>query len=464
MPGRVNSNDITYLIYIFILTIIIKSGPLESGNQMVSETFKELYISKEIRKSIKEMGFREPTEIQEKSIPLILEGKDIIGQAQTGTGKTAAFGIPLMELLDQSNKNTQAMIICPTRELANQVTEELKKLAKYIPQLKVLPIYGGLSVDSQINALKTGAQIIVGTPGRIIDHLERQTMPTDDIGIVILDEADEMLNMGFREDIEKILESIPAGRQTLLFSATMPKPILDLTEQYQKDPVHIKVVHKELTVPQVKQYYFEIKDNAKPEALKRLIEAENIKSALVFCNAKKEVDKLVIKLRSRGYPAEALHSDIKQKKREQRMDRFKNEDIGILIATDVAARGIDVDNIEVVFNYDLPQGLETYVHRIGRTARAGRPGLAYTFVSNRDIGKLKDIMRITNTEIIKRELPSHRDIERIKENRIADEIRMHIKRGHLDKYDDFVSNIAGDDMNYRQIAAALAKIILKDEK
>ena len=431
---------------------------------MVSETFKELYISKEIRKSIKEMGFRKPTEIQEKSIPLILEGKDIIGQAQTGTGKTAAFGIPLMELLDQSNKNTQAMIVCPTRELANQVSEELRKLAKYIPQLKVLPIYGGLSVDSQINALKTGAQIIVGTPGRIIDHLERQTMPTDDIGIVILDEADEMLNMGFREDIEKILESIPASRQTLLFSATMPKPILDLTEQYQKDPVHIKVVHKELTVPQVKQYYFEIKDNAKPEALKRLIEAENIKSALVFCNAKKEVDKLVIKLRSRGYPAEALHGDIKQKKREQRMDRFKSEDIGILIATDVAARGIDVDNIEVVFNYDLPQGLETYVHRIGRTARAGRPGLAYTFASSRDLGKLKDIMRITNTEIIKRELPSHRDIERIKENRIADEIRMHIKRGHLDKYDDFVSNIAGDDMNYRQIAAALAKIILKDEK
>ncbi|MDY0386727.1 MAG: DEAD/DEAH box helicase [Methanolobus sp.] len=431
---------------------------------MGSEIFKELYLSKEIRKSIKEMGFREPTEIQVKSIPPILEGKDIIGQAQTGTGKTAAFGIPLMELLDQSNKNTQAMIVCPTRELANQVSEELRKLAKYIPQLKVLPIYGGLSLDSQINTLKMGVQIIVGTPGRIIDHLERQTMPTDDIGIVILDEADEMLNMGFREDIEKILESIPAGRQTLLFSATMPKPILDLTEQYQKDPVHIKVVHKELTVPQVKQYYFEIKDNAKPEALKRLIEAENIKSALVFCNAKKEVDKLLIKLRSRGYPAEALHSDIKQKKREQRMDRFKNEDIGILIATDVAARGIDVDNIEVVFNYDLPQGLETYVHRIGRTARAGRPGLAYTFASSRDLGKLKDIMRITNTEIIKRELPSHRDIERIKENRIADEIRMHIRRGHLDKYDDFVSNIAGDDMNYRQIAAALAKIILKDEK
>ena len=431
---------------------------------MESETFSGLYLSKEIRKSIKEMGFRELTEIQEKCIPLIQEGKDIIGQAQTGTGKTAAFGIPLMELLDPTNKKTQALVVCPTRELANQVSEELGRLAKYIPQLKVISIYGGLSVDSQISALKTGAQIIVGTPGRLIDHLERQTMHTDDIGIVILDEADEMLNMGFREDIEKILDSTPSDRQTLLFSATMPGPILRLTEQYQKDPVHIKVVKEELTVPQVKQYYFEIKDNAKPEALKRLIEAENIKSALVFCNSKKDVDKLVIKLGSRGHPAEALHGDIKQKKREQRMDRFKNEDIGILIATDVAARGIDVDNIEVVFNYDLPQGLETYVHRIGRTARAGRPGLAYSFVSGNELGKLKDIMNITNTEIIKRELPSHRDIERIKENRIADDIRMQIRRGHLDKYDDFVSSIAGDDMNYRQIAAALAKILLKDEK
>ncbi|WP_319508152.1 DEAD/DEAH box helicase [uncultured Methanolobus sp.] len=431
---------------------------------MESETFSGLYLSKEIRKSIKEMGFRELTEIQEKCIPLIQEGKDIIGQAQTGTGKTAAFGIPLIELLDPNSKNTQALIVCPTRELANQVSEELGRLAKYIPQLKVISIYGGLSVDSQISALKTGAQIIVGTPGRLIDHLDRQTMHTDDIGIFILDEADEMLNMGFREDIEKILNRTPVSRQTLLFSATMPGPILRLTEQYQKDPVHIKVVKEELTVPQVKQYYFEIKDNAKPEALKRLIEAENIRSALVFCNSKKEVDKLVIKLRSRGYPAEALHGDIKQKKREQRMDRFKSEDIGILIATDVAARGIDVDNIEVVFNYDLPQGLETYVHRIGRTARAGRPGLAYSFVSCKEFGKLKDIMNITNTEIIKRELPTHRDIERIKENRIADDIRMQIRRGHLDKYDDFVSSIAGDDMNYRQIAAALAKMLLKDEK
>jgi ATP-dependent RNA helicase DeaD len=410
------------------------------------------------------MGFRKPTEVQEKCIPLVLEGKDIIGQAQTGTGKTAAFAIPVLELLEAGNKKTQAIVVCPTRELANQVSGEIDKLAKYIPELNVASIYGGVAIDSQINRLKDKAQIVVGTPGRIIDHLERQTLETSDIGIVVLDEADEMLNMGFRDDIETILETIPSERQTLLFSATMPEQILELTRKYQKDPVHIKVVQEELTVPQVRQYYFDVKPNAKTEALRRLIEAENIKSALVFCNTKKDVDKLVIKLRSRGYPVDALHGDIKQNKRERRMKQFKNEDIGILIATDVAARGIDVDNIEVVFNYDLPQEPETYVHRIGRTARAGRPGLAYSFAGSKELGKLQSIMGITGTDILKRDLPSNRDIERIKEERIADDIRMTIRRGHLDKYDDFVAGIADEGMDYRQIAAALAKMVLKNEK
>ncbi|MDG6244015.1 MAG: DEAD/DEAH box helicase [Methanolobus sp.] len=431
---------------------------------METEIFKGLYLSKEIRKSIKEMGFREPTEIQEKCIPPIQEGKDIIGQGHTGTGKTAAFGIPMLELIDPAIKKTQGLVMCPTRELAGQVCEELRRLAKYIPDIKIIPIYGGLPIETQINELRAGTQIVVGTPGRITDHLERQTLQTDDISIVVLDEADEMLNMGFREDIENILEKIPSNRQTLLFSATMPESILKLTENYQKEPVHIRVSQKELTVPQVKQYYFEVKENAKPEALKRLIEAENIKSALVFCNAKKEVDKLLVKLRSRGYPAEALHGDIKQRHREQRMDRFRKEDTGILIATDVAARGIDIDNIEVVFNYDLPQDPQTYVHRIGRTARAGRPGLAYTLVTGRETSKIDAITNITKTDILKRELPSNRDIERIKEDRIADEVRMNIRRGKLDKYDEFVSGIADDDMNYRQVAAALAKMLLKGDK
>lgn len=432
--------------------------------KMETETFNGLYLSGEIRKSIKEMGFRKLTEIQEKCIPLILEGNDIIGQAQTGTGKTAAFGIPVLELLEPAEKNVQAIVVCPTRELAKQIAGELAKLAKYIPELKVVPIYGGVSAESQINGLKSGAQIVVGTPGRIIDHLERQTLNTDNTDIVILDEADEMLNMGFREDMERILEMIPPERQTLLFSATMPEPILKLTRQYQKNPVHVKVMEKELTVPQVKQYYFEVKPNAKPEALKRIIEAENIKSALIFCNTKKDVDRLVIKLSSGGYPADALHGDIKQNKRERRMKSFRDEDIGILVATDVAARGIDVDSIELVLNYDLPSEPETYIHRIGRTARAGRPGLAYSFVTDRESDKLKAINKIAGTDIPRRELPSNRDIENIKEQRIADEIRMTIRHGHLDKYDDFVAGIASEDADYRQIAAALAKMILKNEK
>ncbi len=428
---------------------------------METEIFKGLYLSKEIRKSIKEMGFREPTEIQQKTIPQILEGKDIIGQAQTGTGKTAAFGIPLMELIDTESKNTQAMIICPTRELANQVAEELSSLAKYIPGINIAPIYGGMSIDTQIDELRSGVQIIVGTPGRIIDHLERRTIQTEDIGIVVLDEADEMLDMGFREDIEEILDTIPPGRQTLLFSATIPEAILKLTEQYQKDPLHLKVIQEELTVPEVKEYYFEVKNNAKTEALKRLIDAGNIKSALVFCNTKKQVDKLLIKMRSKGYPVEAMHGDIKQNKRERRMEKFRDDKTDILIATDVAARGIDIDNIEVVFNYDLPRDPEIYVHRIGRTARAGRPGFAYTFVSGKEKNKLKAIEDITKSEIIKRELPSKRDIERIREDRIADEVRMLIRRGQLDKYDAFVAGIAREEMNYREIAAALAKMLLK---
>ncbi|WMW24622.1 DEAD/DEAH box helicase [Methanolobus sediminis] len=430
---------------------------------MEAEFFKGLYLSKEIRKSIREMGFRKATEIQEKCIPAIMDGKDVIGHAQTGTGKTAAFGIPLMEMLEPDKRKTQALVLCPTRELAIQVAEELGKLAKYIQEMQILPVYGGAAMESQANGLKNGAQIVVGTPGRIIDHLERENFHTDDIGIVVLDEADEMLNMGFRDDIERILNSTPTDRQTLLFSATMPEPILKLTEMYQNNPVHIKVVQEKMTVPQVKQYYFEVKDNAKPESLRRLLEAENIKSALVFCNTKKEVDKLVIKLRSRGYPADALHGDVKQNKREQRMNKFRDEDIGILIATDVAARGIDVDNIEVVFNYDLPHDPEIYVHRIGRTARAGRPGLAYSFVTTKEKAKLETIEGTTNTAIDKRELPSNRDIEDIKENRVADEIKMLIRRGKLDKYDDFVAGIASDDMDYRQIAAALAKMLLKGE-
>lgn len=431
---------------------------------MDNKTFEDLNLSRETLRSIKEMGYLEPTEVQSLAIPLIMEGKDVIAQAKTGTGKTAAFGIPLAELIDHNTKLTQAMVLCPTRELANQVAEELKGISKYQKGLNIAAIYGGRSMGQQTQDLKSGVQIVVGTPGRIIDHIEHQHIKMDNVEIMILDEADEMLNMGFKEAIEKILDLSPPERQTLLFSATMPKPILRITDEYMQNPEHIKVIGKEMTVPEVTQYYFDIKENMKEEALHRLLEVENIKLALVFCNTIKQVDRLYIKLRSRGHAVETLHGDIKQKHREKTIDNLRDENINIIIATDVAARGLDIDNIEAVVNYDLPQEIETYVHRIGRTARAGRPGTAYSFVSRGEIGKITAIQRHTKTKIVPKEIPSIKDVERVKEAQVADMVRMSIRSGSLDKYDEWVEKLAGEGHSYREIAASLSKMILKEGK
>ncbi|TGC08353.1 DEAD/DEAH box helicase [Methanolobus halotolerans] len=431
---------------------------------MENKTFKDLNLSEETIRSIREMGYLEPTEIQSQAIPLIMEGKDIIGQAKTGTGKTAAFGIPLAELIDQDTELTQAMILCPTRELANQVAEELAGISKYKKGLSITAVYGGRSMGQQTQDLENGVQIVVGTPGRIIDHIERQHIKMDNIRTMILDEADEMLKMGFREAIEKILDLSPKKRQTLLFSATMPKPILRITDVYMQSPQHIKITGKEMTVPEVKQYYYEMKDNMKVEALHRLIDVENIRLALVFCNTIKEVDKLYIKLGSRGHAVETLHGDIKQKRREKTIGNLQEEKINIIIATDVAARGIDIDNIEAVVNYDLPQEIETYIHRIGRTARAGRPGTAYSFVSKNEIGKLTSIQRHTKTKIVPREIPSVKDVEKVKEAQVADRVRMSIRSGNLQRYDEWVEKLAAEGISHREIAASLAKLLLKEGK
>ncbi|MDW7731344.1 MAG: DEAD/DEAH box helicase [Methanolobus sp.] len=431
---------------------------------MENKTFDDLNLSRETLRSIKEIGYLEPTEVQSQAIPLIMEGKDIIAQAKTGTGKTAAFGIPLAELIDHNTKLTQAMVLCPTRELANQVADELASIAKYKKGLSIAAVYGGRAMGQQTQDLESGVQIVVGTPGRIIDHIERQHIKMDNVEMMILDEADEMLRMGFRESIEKILDMSPQERQTLLFSATMPKPILRITDEYMQDPEHIKITGKEMTVPEVTQYYFEMKENVKLEALHRLIEVENIRSALIFCNTIKHVDRLYIKLRSRGHAVETLHGDIKQSHREKTVGNLRDENINIIIATDVAARGLDIDNIEAVVNYDLPLEIETYIHRIGRTARAGRPGTAYSFVSKGEIGKITAIQRHTKTKIIPREIPSIKDVERIKEAQMADRVRMSIRSGNLDKYDEWVEKLAGEGHSYREIAASLAKMILKEGK
>ena len=375
--------------------------------------FDTLGLDPKILRAITEMGFEEPSPIQAKAIPEVMAGHDVIGQAQTGTGKTAAFGIPLLQKIDPKNRKLQAIILCPTRELAIQVADEIRRLSKFMHGIKILPVYGGQDIGKQIRSLKGGVQLVIGTPGRVMDHLRRRTLRFDNLHTIVLDEADEMLNMGFREDIETILKDAPEERQTVLFSATMPKPIMDITKNYQKDAVLVRVVKKELTVKNIDQYYYEVKQKNKEEVLSRLLDMYNPKLSLVFCNTKKRVDELTEALKGRGYFAEGLHGDMKQSQRDRVMKGFRSGKTEILIATDVAARGIDVDDVEAVFNYDVPQDDEFYVHRIGRTGRAGRVGKAFTFVVGREVYKLKDIQRYCKTKIYAQPIPSLNDVEAV---------------------------------------------------
>lgn len=431
----------------------------------MSITFEEMNISAPILRAVKDMGFEEPSPIQEKAIGPALSGRDIIGQAQTGTGKTAAFSIPVLERVDPKNKSTQAIILCPTRELAIQVAEEIRKLAKYLHGIKVLPIYGGQEISNQIRSLKGGVQVIIGTPGRVMDHMRRRTLKLEDVRMVVLDEADEMLNMGFREDIETILSEVPDERQTMLFSATMPKAIMDIVHEYQNDPQLIRVVKKELTVPKIEQYYYEVKAKNKPEALSRLLDMYNPKLSLVFCNTKKQVDELVDELKGRGYFAEALHGDLKQESRDRVMKRFRTGLTDILVATDVAARGIDVDDVEAVFNYDVPQDDEYYVHRIGRTGRAGREGRAHTFVVGREIYKLKDIMRYCKTKIKLAPIPSIDDVTNNKIENILDRLEDIMRENDLTRYIDCIDNRVNEsDYTSNDLAAAFLKMIMGEEE
>lgn len=424
--------------------------------------FEDMNISNEICRAVLDMGFEEATPIQSQAIPVILEGKDIIGQSQTGTGKTAAFGIPLLERINPEDRRLQALILCPTRELAIQVSEEFRKLLKYKDNIRVLPIYGGQPIDRQIAALRKGTQVVIGTPGRVMDHMRRRTIKAETVQMMVLDEADEMLDMGFREDIETILVKIPEEHQTLLFSATLSPEILDITKRFQKNPEFIKIVRKELTVPNIEQYYFDVKEKTKLDALCRIIDVYDPKLAMVFCNTKKRVDDLVEMLQGRGYFAEGLHGDLKQAQRDKVMQKFRNGTIEILVATDVAARGIDVDDIDVVFNYDVPQDEEYYVHRIGRTGRAGKAGKAFTFCVGKEIYKLRDIMRYTKTKIQQQKLPTLSDVEEIKTNIYLEKIKGIIEEGHLTKYIHLVDRLMEEDYTSIDIAAALLKDHLSD--
>lgn len=435
----------------------------ERNKVMTNLKFEEINLSAELVNAVKDMGFEEATPIQSQSINKILQGKDIIGQSQTGTGKTAAFGLPCLDMINPNDRNLQALILSPTRELAIQICEEFRKFLKYKENVKVLPIYGGQPIDRQIFALKKGIQVVIGTPGRVMDHMKRHTLKMKNVKMVVLDEADEMLDMGFREDIENILDAIPEERQTILFSATMAKEIMDLTDKYLNNPELVKIARKELTVPNIEQIYFELKEKTKVEATSRLMDIHAPELCVIFCNTKKRVDDLVGHLQGRGYFAEGLHGDLKQLQRDVVMRKFRNRTIEILVATDVAARGIDVDDVDMVINYDLPQDEEYYVHRIGRTGRAGRYGKAFSFVVGREIYKLRDIMKYTKAKIKLGKLPSLADIEEAKTNNFIEKIKKVIEEENLIKYINIVENMLNEDFSPIDISAALLKMNLYDE-
>ncbi|MEK4646983.1 DEAD/DEAH box helicase [Exiguobacterium indicum] len=368
-------------------------------------TFRELNLSEALIKGVLKMGFEEATPIQAETIPVGLSGVDLIGQAQTGTGKTAAFGIPTIERLDAKSRNIQALILAPTRELAIQVAEELNRIGE-VKRVHALPVYGGQQIDRQIRALRKNPQIVVATPGRLMDHMNRKTLNLDHVQTVILDEADEMLNMGFVEDIEKILGALPETRQTLLFSATMPPQIRKIADRFMTTPTHIKVKAKEMTVENIDQSFIELKESQKFDVLCRLIDTDSPELSIIFGRTKKRVDEMTEGLIQRGYTADGLHGDLTQAKRDQVIRRFKKGTIDILVATDVAARGLDISGVTHVYNFDVPQDPESYVHRIGRTGRAGKTGSAVTFVTPREFGQIKTIERVTNKKMSRRHAPT----------------------------------------------------------
>jgi len=421
--------------------------------------FEELNIDERILRAVSDMGFEEASPIQVQAIPALMAGSDVIGQAQTGTGKTAAYSIPMLQRINPDLKKLQAVVLCPTRELAVQVAEEIRKIAKYMSDIKVLPVYGGQEIVKQIKSLKSGVQIVVGTPGRVMDHMRRKTVKFDDVAMVVLDEADEMLDMGFREDMETILTDTPEERQTVMFSATMSNEILDIATTFQRNPQTIKVVRKELTVKNIEQYYFEVKPRSKDEVLCRLIDIYNPKLSVVFCNTKRQVDELISVLKGRGYFADGIHGDMKQAQRDRVMSDFRSGKTEILIATDVAARGIDVDDVDIVFNYDLPQDEEYYVHRIGRTGRAGRSGIAFSFVSGKEVYKLKGIERYCKTKIKVKQIPTMDDVKNRKLDQLFGQIRENIEAGGLSEMVEIIENrINEDDMTALDVAAALLKM------
>ena len=422
---------------------------------MEKRPFSELGLSPEVLKAVDKLGFEEASPIQTAVIPPLLEGRDVVGQSATGSGKTAAFAIPAIELVDPKLKRVQVLILCPTRELAMQVAEDVNKLAAFKRGVMEVPIYGGQPYDRQIRALKAGAQIVIGTPGRVMDHMERGTLRFDDLKMVILDECDRMLDMGFRHDIEQVMSGTPPGRQSLFFSATLPPAIRTLIKRYTDKPAEVKIQALAQNAPRVEQVYYEVQRRAKVEALTRLIDRFDFRHGIVFCSTKIMVDELDEMLHARGYATDRLHGDITQAQRSRVTEKFKRKGFEFLIATDVAARGLDVDDLEVVFNFDLPNDAEDYTHRIGRTGRAGKSGKAFTFVSNREIYKLQSMIRYGKLNIQRGRIPSIDEIEEARENKFFEKLRETLEAGEFVKQERMIDRLLEQGHASTDIASAL---------
>lgn len=423
-------------------------------------TFNELGLNDLVVRAILNMGFEEATAIQEQTIPIALEGRDLIGQAQTGTGKTAAYGIPLVERITVESEQIQGIVLSPTRELAVQVAEELNKIGEF-KGIHALPIYGGQEMDRQIRALKKRPQIIVATPGRLMDHMRRRTIRLNLIKMVILDEADEMLNMGFVEDIETILKEIPGERQTLLFSATMPRQIQNLAQKFMKNPELISIKAKEVTVETIEQHFIEVQDRQKFDVISRLLDIQSPELAIIFCRTKRRVDEISEALNKRGYSAEAIHGDLSQSKRESVLRQFKEGTIEILVATDVAARGLDISGVTHVYNLDIPQDPEGYVHRVGRTARAGKTGLAVTLVTAREMGQLRLIEQVTRRKMIRKPVPTMVEAVEGQQRLVMEKLLRVVAEEDIQKYKRLAEELLEENDSITLLAAAL-KMISKE--
>ncbi len=417
--------------------------------------FTELNLSPEVLKAIAALGFEEASPIQAAAIPVMRSGRDLVGQSQTGSGKTAAFAIPLVEMVEGSSRAVQALVLCPTRELATQVAADVHKLGIYKTGLHSVPIYGGASYERQFHELKKGVQIVIGTPGRVIDHIERGTLDLSEVRAVVLDEADRMLDMGFRDDITRILDSTPSERQTVFFSATLSKPIRDLINRYARDPETVKIEQKAVSAPAIEQWFYETHHRDKLDALIRLIDYHGFKLGIIFCNTQRMVDELADALSAQGFSSDRLHGGIAQAQRTRVMNKFKKAEFEFLVATDVAARGIDVDNLEIVVNYDLPYDAEDYVHRIGRTGRAGRRGMSVTFVSGREIYRINAIEKFTRSKIQRGKLPTATEVEERRADLLVDRVRALLDGDEWRLQMPLVDRLLGEGLSSSELAAVL---------